>query len=274
MSFPELVRTGSWPSPYARGMRIVAFSDVHGNTPALVAVLAAIVELEPDMVLNLGDVASGGVDPRGTLDVLMARPEIVTVRGNHERQVLGLTGSMGVSDALAAAVLTPSDIEWLAGLPPRVELASGVLGFHGSPDDDVCYLLETVTPTGLREAADDEIVERLGVAYGAHSLFLCGHTHLQRTRRLPDGSLVVNPGSVGWPAYTGDHPYPHSVEAGTPHARFTVLDGAGAEWQVSERAVMYDIDAAVAFAERNGRDDVAYALRTGRNRSTPTLSGL
>jgi len=247
-------------------MRIVAFSDVHGNTPALETVLRVVAELEPHLVVNLGDVASGGVDPRGTLDVLGGHPEILTIRGNHERQVLGLAGPLGASDALAAAVLTPEDIDWLAGLPPRVELAPGVLGFHGSPDDDRQYLLETVAPDGLRQATDDEVVERLGDAYGSYSLFLCGHTHLQRTRRLPDGSLVVNPGSVGWPAYTGDDPYPHSVEAGTPHARFAVLDGIGETWQVSQHAERYDVEAAVAFAEANGRDDVAYALRTGRNR--------
>lgn len=67
-------------------MRIVALSDVHGNTPALVAVLAAVADLEADLVVKLGDVASGGVDPRGTLDVLMARPEIVTVRGGRVRR--------------------------------------------------------------------------------------------------------------------------------------------------------------------------------------------
>jgi predicted phosphodiesterase len=246
-------------------MRIAAFSDVHGNTPALRAVLSEILELDPDVVVNLGDVASGGVDPRGTLDLLGTRPDFVTVRGNHERQVLGLAGSLGASDVLAAAVLTPADVDWLASLPPRVELAPGVLAFHGSPDDDLQYLLQTVTPEGLREATDDEVVARLGTVYGSYSLFLCGHTHLQRTRRLPDGSLVVNPGSVGWPAYTGDDPYPHSVETGSPLTRFTVLDGGDGAWQVDEWATMYDVEAAVDFAVANGRHDVAYALRTGRN---------
>lgn len=247
-------------------MRIVAFSDVHGNTYALEAVLAEVDESGADVVVNLGDVASGGVDPRGTLNLLRSRPDIVTVRGNHERQVLGPAGPMGASDALAAAVLTADDVAWLGGLPARVELAPGVLAFHGSPDDDLQYLLQTVSVGGLGEATDGEVVDRLGAAYGTYSLLLCGHTHLQRTRRLPDGSLVVNPGSVGWPAYTGDDPYPHLVEAGTPHARFTVLDGSGSTWEVDERQVVYDVESAARLAERNGRGDVAYALRTGRNR--------
>ena len=254
-------------------MRIAAFSDVHGNTPALRAVLEAIAEYDPDLVVNLGDIASGAVDPRGTLDLLRDHPEIMTVRGNHERQVLGLAGPLGGVDSIAAAVLTPPDVAWLSALPPRVEVAPGVLAFHGAPDDDLRYLLETVTRDGLREATDDEIVERLGDAYGSYSLFLCGHTHLQRRRRLPDGSVVVNPGSVGWPAYTDDHPYPHAVEAGTPHARFTIIESVDAGWQVSAHAIRYDVDAAVASAKANGRNDIAYALSTGRNRPAPTLSG-
>jgi diadenosine tetraphosphatase ApaH/serine/threonine PP2A family protein phosphatase len=149
-------------------------------------------------------------------------------------------------------------------LPTRAEIAPGVLAFHGAPSDDVCYLLETVEPAGLREATDNEILYRLGDDAGKYSVYLCGHTHLQRTRHLPDGSLVVNPGSLGWPAYSDDLPFPHDVEAGTPHARFAVLRKATTGWQVSHRAIEYDVEAAVAMADRNGRPDVAQALRTGR----------
>jgi hypothetical protein len=47
--------------------------------------------------------------------------------------------------------------------------------------------------------------------------------------QLTTGALVLNPGSVGWPAYNDDdHPYPHVMEAGTPHARYAVADdGSG-----------------------------------------------
>jgi predicted phosphodiesterase len=244
---------------------IAVFSDLHGNTPALEAFVAAIAVEDPDLVVNLGDIASGGVDPRGTLDRLRAMPEVVTIRGNHERQLLELPQErLGASDRLALDQLQAADRAWLQTLPTRVEIAPGVLAFHGAPTDDLCYLLETVEPAGLREATDDEILQRLGDAAGKYSVYLCGHTHLQRTRRLPDGSLVVNPGSLGWPAYSDDLPFPHDVEAGTPHARFAVLRKATTGWQVSHRAIEYDVEAAVAMADRNGRPDVAQALRTGR----------
>jgi len=247
---------------------IAAFSDVHGNTPALKAVLGAIAAIGADITVNLGDIASGGVDPRGTLDLLRSRPDIVTVRGNHERQLLTLPReSMSRSDQLAYDVLDDDDRAWLRALPARCEPATDVLAFHGSPSDDLCYLLQTVdggAANGLREATDAEVLGRLGEDADRYRLHLCGHTHLQRTRVLPDGALVANPGSAGWPAYEDDQPGPHAVEAGTPHARFSIASReAEGGWSVTEHALAYDVDEAVALADRNGRPDVAHALRTG-----------
>lgn len=244
---------------------IVVFSDLHGNTPALEAFLAALAAEEPELVVNLGDIASGGVDPRGTLDRLKGLPEVITIRGNHERQLLELPRErLSASDRLALDLLGAEDRAWLGSLPTRAEIAPGVLAFHGGPADDLCYLLETVEPGGLREATDEEVLQRLGDDAGRYAVYLCGHTHLQRTRRLPDGSLVVNPGSLGWPAYSDDLPFPHDVEAGTPHARFAVLRQGVTGWQVSQRAIEYDVEAAAMMADRNGRPDVVRALRTGR----------
>lgn len=245
--------------------RIAAFSDVHGNTPALRAVLAAITTEQADVVVNLGDIASGGVDPRGTLDLLRSRTDIVTIRGNHERQLLTRpVPSMSRSDRLAHAVVTDEDRRWLADLPASARILPNVLAFHGAPDDDLCYLLETVTISGLREATLDEVTDRLGPHAGAFDLHLCGHTHLQRTRRLAQGALVVNPGSVGWPAFEDDEPFPHKVEAGTPHARYSIVETTAHGWQAHHRAIEYDTEQAAALAERNDRPDVAHALRTGR----------
>lgn len=246
-------------------VRIAVLSDVHGNTPALASVLAAVDAEGVDLVLNLGDIASGAVDPRGTLDLLAGLPGIVTVRGNHERQVLTLPRDrMGASDRLADSVLTGADRDWLAALPLTAVPVPGVLAFHASPDDDLGHLTETVTPDGLREATDAEVVERLGAAYGRYALFLCGHTHVARSRRLPDGSLVVNPGSVGWPAFDDDQPHRYRVEAGSPDARYAIVDGEGRGWEARLRSIAYDHGRAADLARANGRPDVAHALLTGR----------
>jgi predicted phosphodiesterase len=244
---------------------LAVIADVHGNRPALEAVLAAIDRESPELILNLGDVASGAVDPRGTLDLLLARREILTLSGNHERQLLQRRpDDMGRVDRLAHGVLSERDRAWLAGLPERLEPCDGVLAFHGAPGDDLRYLLETVTPDGLLQASDQEVLARLGPEAGRFRLYLCGHTHLQRERVLPDGSLVVNPGSVGWPAFADDTPHPHRVEAGTPHARYATLVRSANGWTVTQNRVEYDVEAAVWMAERNGCPDIARALRTGR----------
>jgi hypothetical protein len=170
---------------------------------------------------------------------------------------------MGASDRLAHDTIGDRHREWMAGLPLTLEMADGVLAFHGSPTDDLVHLLETVDESGARPATETEVMERLGSAVD-RPLLLCGHTHLQRSMRLPTGALVVNPGSVGWPAYDDDHPYPHVMEAGTPHARYAVADDGSGQWRAEFRAVDYDWDRPAAIAEAHGRPDVARALRTGR----------
>jgi hypothetical protein len=78
------------------------------------------------------------------------------------------------------------------------------------------------------------------------------------------GPLVVNPGSVGLQAYDDDHPLPHVVEAGSPHARWALVERTGAgPWHVQLRATPYDWLAAAARAESRGRGDWADALATG-----------
>jgi predicted phosphodiesterase len=244
-------------------MRIAVISDVHGNLLALDAVLADVRERAVDVVVNLGDLLSGGLQPRETCDRLMEL-EALTVRGNHERQVLSTPDAeLGLSDRLARKSITDRHRAWLASLPLTLDIAEGVIAFHGSPTDDLRYLLETVDPDGLREATDDEVRERLGPAVG-YRLVLCGHTHLARVRQLPGGPLLVNPGSVGWPAYEDDAPFPHAVEAGSPHARYAVVDDAGGKWEAELLTVTYDWDAAAAIARHNGRPDVAHAVTTGR----------
>jgi transglutaminase-like putative cysteine protease len=244
---------------------IAVFSDLHGNTPALRVLLAELDQVCPDLVVDLGDIASGAVDPRGTMELLARHPEFVTVRGNHERQLATIDRTrMSASDALAADTLTSGQVAWLGALPARLEVVPGVLAFHGTPADDLCYLLETIEPGGLRAATDEEVLARLGADAGRYDVYLCGHSHLQRTRRLPDGTLVVNPGSMGWPAYFDDKPFPYVAEAGRPEARYTLLRSTGAGWEVTPRLLEYDTEAASALAACHGRDDVAYALRTGR----------
>ena len=101
-------------------------------------------------------------------------------------------------------------------------------------------------------------------------VLLCGHDHVPHTVYLADGKLIVNPGSVGLPAFTDDLPFPHAMETGTAQARYSVVFGNRPDRQVEEVAVSYDWPAAARMAEENGRPDWARWLRTGRAKPVET----
>lgn len=254
-------------------MRIAAISDIHGNLPALDAVLADIAASGVDVTVNLGDILSGPLWIEESAARLMALG-LPTIRGNHERQVLTLAPErMGASDRFAAQRLSPAVRDWLRALPETLVLAPQVFCCHGTPDNDLQYLLETTEPgfvrggaPGIRAATAGEAAARLGATLRGvpYALILCGHSHVPRALALPDGRLVVNPGSVGLQAYDDAHGHAHVVENGTPHARYALLTQQAAGWHVELRAVPYDHEAAARRAEAGGRGDWADALRSGR----------
>ncbi len=242
-------------------MKIAAISDIHGNLPALDAVLADIGHAGVDLTVNLGDIVSGPLWPAETADRLMALA-LPTIRGNHERQVL-VPAPKGASDAWAARRLTDVHRRWLGALPATLWPTPDVMCCHGTPTSDLAYFLETVdAAAGLRAASAAEVAQRAGVVQA--SLILCGHTHVPRAMQLDDGRLVVNPGSVGLQAYDDDQPLAHVVENHTPHARYALMTQRGARWQVELRAVPYDSESAALRAQGADRGDWADALRTGR----------
>ncbi|GLK46562.1 MULTISPECIES: metallophosphoesterase family protein [Novosphingobium] len=242
-------------------MAIAVISDIHGNLGALDAVLADAAARGVRRVVNLGDILSGPLDSVGTADRLMALG-LETIRGNHERQLLEQSrAEMSLSDAATDAVLQPRHREWLASLPVDMWLESDLYACHGSPRGDLEFLLETVEPTGCRAATPNEIAERLGGIDAP--LVLCGHSHRQRAVRLDDGRLVVNPGSVGLPAFADDQPHPHVIESGSPEARYAVVERGPDGWEAELLAVAYDWTAAALRAAEGGREDWARALATG-----------
>lgn len=258
-------------------MRIAAVSDIHGNLPALDAVLADIARERADVIVNLGDIVSGPLWPLETARRLMAL-DLPTIRGNHERQLLTIPLAQQCdSDAQASRALGDAERAWLAALPTALRLAGGVQCCHGTPTSDLVYLMETVvdgfdagqarrgdaSARGLRAANLDELQARIGTVDAP--VLLCGHSHVPRMAELPDGPLVVNPGSVGLPAYDDEHPLPHWVENDGPQARWALLEsGATGRWRATLHATPYDHERAARRAEDHGRGDWADALRSGR----------
>ncbi|WP_414706665.1 metallophosphoesterase family protein [Ralstonia sp. UBA689] len=141
-------------------MRIAALSDIHGNLAALNAVLEDIRSQGVDLIVNLGDIASGPLQPSETVDQLMAL-NLPTIRGNHERQLLEEDRSrMGLSDQYAFDELRPDQLAWFASLPARRYVEDDVLLVHGSAESDLTYFMETLWEEGCRAATHDEGLSR------------------------------------------------------------------------------------------------------------------
>jgi predicted phosphodiesterase len=168
---------------------------------------------------------------------------------------------MALSDRYAASCLGLDHRKWIAGFPESLWLLPDVLMVHGTPQSDVSYCLESVDENGLRPASADEIGSRVGTTPA--SLILCGHTHLPRSVRLDDSRTIVNPGSVGLPAYEDEHPFPHRIENGSPHARYAIVEKRNDQWSAEMIALEYDWERMAAMAQARGRSDWARALRTG-----------
>jgi predicted phosphodiesterase len=242
-------------------MRIAFVTDIHGNLPALDAVVRDFTRRGVTQVVNLGDSLSGPLLPRETADYLMAQ-DWFHLAGNHERQILsdGPVGQ-GASDAYARSQLTSDQLAWIAAQKPMAQYRDDIYLCHGSPRSDLEYFLESVDPLGRRAATPAEVEERLDHPRG--TLIACGHSHVPRLVRSADGTLIVNPGSVGVQAYDAEHPYPHVVENHSPDARYAIVELVDEQWVASLIAVPYDHESMARLAERNQRPTWARALRTG-----------
>jgi predicted phosphodiesterase len=246
-------------------MRIAVITDIHGNLPALEAVLADIRARGIGQVICLGDCASGMGWPGETTALLMAQ-DIPCVRGNHDRWVAEYApAKMGKQDAHAHAETTSEQRAWLGGLATRLMPAPGVLACHGTPDSDIRNLLEEPRDGLLVPSPLEAVRERLGADGLAAKVVLCGHSHRNEVMRVPGGPLVVNPGSLGLPGFRitrGEHP--HKCEARAPHARYAILHlPEDAPPRAELVTLPYDWEAAARRAEELNAPVWAHVLRTG-----------
>lgn len=242
-------------------MRIALLSDIHGNLAALEAVVKDLRHRSVDQIVNLGDLVSGPLLPLETAKYLRAEGWL-TIAGNHERQLLTLgPGERGLSDEYAYSQLTAEELDWFRTFPAAVQLTSEVFLCHGTPGNDNEYFLESVAGNSAQLASLPEIDARLGDQ--ASTVVACGHTHVPRSVRNGRGQLLVNPGSVGLPAFFHDDPRPHSVQTGSPDARYAILERGPSGWTVHHFTVPYDHRSMAALARERDRPDWERALLTG-----------
>jgi putative phosphoesterase len=180
-------------------VRVAALNDVHGNLPALEAVLADAERAGVDRLVFGGDFVTGPM-PAETLERIVALGDrALVLRGNADREAVSVArGDMdagvwpGPRDEWSIGRLQPQHLDMIEALPETVRLQVEGLGrvvfCHATPQSDEEMFLED-TP--------DEVVGPM-LAGADADVVVCGHTHMQFDRRV-GGVRVVNAGSVGMP---------------------------------------------------------------------------
>jgi len=197
-------------------MRIAAISDIHGNLPALEAVLADIERMESDLIVIGGEITSSPM-PHQTLDLLMALgPRTQFILGNADRELVAcFDGDVPPErrsnddprhvDAWAARQITSQQRDFLVDLPESIVVEVDGMGqvrfCHGSRRSDE-EIITVATPEDRMRDMVTGIAQRVVV---------CGHTHMQFEHRIGE-TRVLSAGSAGMP-YEG-RPAPTGSSSG------------------------------------------------------------
>jgi predicted phosphodiesterase len=245
--------------------RLGIIADIHANVFALEAVLAHAAGRGITAFVNLGDTLYGPLRPHATFERLLQENVLMTILGNQDRMICEATQQdLARFPTLAYVIrdLGEEPIHWLSNLPKTAVYDRDVFMCHGTPRSDTDYLLEDVIEGQPAVRSDAAIAELLS---GVHqAIVLCGHTHVPRVVQLENGQVVINPGSVGVPAYDDIEPVKHRMEIFSPHACYAILEQTDAGWNVSLERVAYDHHKAAELARSMNRDDWAQGIATGR----------
>jgi putative phosphoesterase len=225
---------------------VAALYDVHGNLPALEAVLADDAFARADAVVVGGDVAAGPLPAEVLARLAALEPPVRWVRGNADREVVahfdrgdtdhtiyGPEAPAQRADAFTAARITRAHRDLMARFEDVVRF-DGALYCHGSPRSDE-EIVTALTPTARLEPM---------LAGVREPLVVCGHTHHQFALRA-GAQRVVNAGSVGMP-YEGE-----------PGAFWLLV----ADGEPELRRTDYDVDAALPVLRGSGFPDVDDLIR-------------
>jgi putative phosphoesterase len=236
--------------------RLAILSDMHGNLPALEAVLDDIQAQGIKQIYHLGDLVGYNPFPNETVALVAAR-EIPGITGNYDQAVLALVPDP-IGELLNARItpmgkelyawtvqaLTAQTREFLLAQPRERSLAKGKWRLrltHGSPR----HIRDYVRPSWPEEMVADLLNEV------EEDILLTGHTHIPIIRPV-QGKWLLNPGSVGFP------------KDGNPLASYMILE-LGEAVNPAIRRVPYDIERTIAAIREHGLPAKAGEdLRVGR----------
>ena len=240
-------------------MRLAILADIHGNLPALEAVLADVEQQQVDRILVAGDTVDGPY-PVETLQALLARRSWL-IRGNREKYLLAYDsgdvpptwhiGGQYASLRWTFQRLDREMLDFIASLPEQgtfdPQRAAAIRVVHGAPqgvsalllpdrDPDLLRLFDQVglTDLGYRHITLDE-----ALAATHQAVLICGHSHMAWQQQC-DGRLVLNPGSVGAPLN------------GDTRAQYALLTWQDGRWQAEHRAIGYDLGRIRAAYQESG----------------------
>ena len=226
-------------------LRVAIFSDVHGNLPALRAVLSAIDGHRPvQLIVAAGDlVAPAGSRPAETLDLLIEQG-CVLLLGNSDEMLWQqdpdeldspFTALIQRQIPWAITRLGSRRLDLLRRLPRRLRLSPApgqdLLIVHASPSDLIHG----------RAATPDTGPHELREWYGGTGarVIAFGHYHQSFQREWEQG-LLVNVASVSLP------------KDGQPLAAYSLLEWAGGDWSVAQYRILYDTAAEAAALAASG----------------------
>jgi putative phosphoesterase len=242
-------------------MKIAILSDIHSNVYALKKVIKDAKKKGITNFINLGDTLYGPIQPNKTYK-LLKKNNFIHICGNQDRQIFDASKKEIADNKTLQFIVKNLDkkaLSWMKNFH-KTYTFEGILLCHGTPNDDLTYLLEKIKKGKLTLNDDKHIVRHLSNVQ--EKIVLCGHSHLPRIIETSKNQIVINPGSVGLQAYRDDLPK-HKVENFNSLASYAIIDKNDLDFKVELVQVSYNKEKAIECALKNNRKDWAYALEFG-----------
>ncbi|MFD2044572.1 metallophosphoesterase family protein [Ornithinibacillus salinisoli] len=183
-------------------IKIAAIYDIHGNLPALNAVLNELADIKPDSIVVGGDIVSGPMPSRTLERIFSLTDKVSFILGNGDREVVMAFDGKPLPSVMSekgrertqwvAEQITRSQRNFLSELPTTITFSVDGLGdvlfCHATPSSDE----DIFTPLTSQE--------RLATIFAniEQQTVVCGHTHMQFEKQIND-KHIINAGSVGMP---------------------------------------------------------------------------
>ncbi len=242
--------------------KIAVLSDIHGNSWALKTILDDINKRGIKKIFNLGDSLYGPLDPLGTYN-LIKKNDIISILGNEDRLIIENIDKKSDNSTLRYVLdnINNDIIKWIKSLPKNKIINSFFL-CHGTPQRDDEYLIEKI----CKEKVEIKNISELKniIDFIKQDIILCGHSHIQNTIYINQNKIIINPGSVGLPAYIENNPIIHKMESGNPFTYYTIIERYYSNYNIKNVALKYDFEIAFEMAKLNGRKDWAKWIETGK----------